>query len=49
MGGAREHLDLARQRIREQVFTLPPDTLVCPGHGPVSTVGEEVAHNPWFE
>ncbi len=49
MGGAREHLDLARQRIREQVFTLPPDTLVCPGHGPVSTVGEETAHNPWFD
>jgi glyoxylase-like metal-dependent hydrolase (beta-lactamase superfamily II) len=49
IGGAREHLDLARQRIRDQVFSLPPDTLVCPGHGPLSTVGEEQAHNPWFD
>jgi len=49
IGGAREHLDLARQRIRDQVFSLPPDTLVCPGHGPLSTVGEEQSHNPWFD
>ncbi|MCX6904009.1 MAG: MBL fold metallo-hydrolase, partial [Verrucomicrobia bacterium] len=33
---------------REQIFTLPPDTLLCPGHGPVTTVGEEMTHNPFF-
>jgi glyoxylase-like metal-dependent hydrolase (beta-lactamase superfamily II) len=48
IGGAREHLPLARQKIRDEIFSLPPDTLVCPGHGPLSTVGEESANNPWF-
>lgn len=48
IGGAREHLELARRQIREQIFSLPPDTLVCPGHGPLTTVGEEARHNPWF-
>jgi hydroxyacylglutathione hydrolase len=37
-----------KQRIREQIFTLPPETLLCPGHGPVTTVAEEMAHNPFF-
>lgn len=48
IGGARENLALARRRIRDAIFSLPADTLVCPGHGPVTTVGEELAHNPWF-
>ena len=48
IGGAREHLPLARRKIRDQIFSLPPDTLVCPGHGPLTTVGEESANNPWF-
>ena len=48
IGGAREHLELARGQIREHIFTLPPDTLICPGHGPLTTVGQEARHNPWF-
>lgn len=48
MGGARDQLDLARTKVREQVFSLPPATLVCPGHGPLTTVEQEKAHNPWF-
>lgn len=39
---------LARGGVREQIFTLPPETLLCPGHGPVTTVAEELAHNPFF-
>ena len=38
----------ARQAVREQILSLGPDTLVCPGHGPMTTVGEERAHNPFF-
>ncbi len=49
MGGARELADLAKRKIRDQIFTLPPETLICPGHGPVTTVGEEKAQNPFFE
>jgi glyoxylase-like metal-dependent hydrolase (beta-lactamase superfamily II) len=48
IGKAGDRLDLARQKVVEQVFSLPPDTLICPGHGPVTTVGEEKANNPFF-
>ncbi len=48
IGGARENLELARQKIREQIFSLPVETLICPGHGPLTTVEAEKAHNPWF-
>jgi hydroxyacylglutathione hydrolase len=39
---------LLRQSVREQILSLAPDTLICPGHGPVSTVQEELEHNPFF-
>ena len=37
-----------KQSVREQIFSLPGDTLLCPGHGPLTTVAEEKAHNPFF-
>jgi hydroxyacylglutathione hydrolase len=39
---------LAKQKIREQILTLPAETLLCPGHGPVTTVAEEKKSNPFF-
>lgn len=48
MGGARDQLALARSKVREQILSLPDATLICPGHGPVTTVGQEKANNPWF-
>jgi len=33
--------------IRTKLFTLPPDTVVYPGHGPVTTVGHEKRTNPF--
>jgi glyoxylase-like metal-dependent hydrolase (beta-lactamase superfamily II) len=33
--------------IREQIYTLPPDTAVYPGHGPATTVAHEMATNPF--
>lgn len=33
--------------IRNQLFKLPADTQVLPGHGPVTTIGEERRHNPF--
>lgn len=44
-GGSYEQLITC---IREQLLTLPPETLVYPGHGPETTIGEELAHNPYF-
>jgi glyoxylase-like metal-dependent hydrolase (beta-lactamase superfamily II) len=48
IGHGNQSWELARQKVRDQVFSLPPDTLICPGHGPLTTVGEEKAHNPFF-
>ena len=48
MGRGNQSWDLAKQKVREQILTLPPDTLICPGHGPLTTVAEEKEHNPFF-
>ena len=48
MGGAPQQGALARQKVRDQILSLPPDTLICPGHGPLTTVAEQKAHNPFF-
>lgn len=33
--------------IRTQLFTLPKDTAIYPGHGPATTVGDEITNNPY--
>jgi glyoxylase-like metal-dependent hydrolase (beta-lactamase superfamily II) len=48
IGRGNQSWDLARQKVREQILSLPPETLICPGHGPLTTVAEERAHNPFF-
>ena len=47
-GGADDLWAVASRAIREQILSLPADTLLCPGHGPLTTVAEEQAHNPFF-
>jgi hydroxyacylglutathione hydrolase len=41
--------DVLKQKVKDQIFTLPPSTLLCPGHGPLTTVAEERSHNPFFD
>jgi hydroxyacylglutathione hydrolase len=41
------NFDQLEKSIREQIYTLPPETVVFPGHGPQTTVGDERAHNPY--
>lgn len=43
-GGSFETL---RDGIHRHLFTLPDDTVVLPGHGPATTIGEEKAQNPF--
>ena len=33
---------------RENILSLPDATILCPGHGPLTTVSEEKAHNPFY-
>lgn len=35
------------QSIRNQLFVLPDETRVYPGHGPATTIGHEKQHNPY--
>ena len=39
--------DQLLKAIREQIYTLPDDTAVYPGHGPATTVGAEKRSNPY--
>ena len=41
-------LDLLLKSIRGQVFTLPDEARLLPGHGPESTVEHEKAYNPFL-
>ncbi len=42
------NFDTLINSIRTQVFTLPADTVVYSGHGPETTVGEEMRSNPFL-
>lgn len=37
-----------RRAVREKILGLPPGTRLYPGHGPLTSVGEERSHNPFF-
>lgn len=39
--------DQLARSIRTQIYTLPDDTQVYPGHGPATTVGQEKISNPF--
>ncbi len=47
-GGAGDLWPVASQAVREQILSLPADTLLCPGHGPLTTVTDEKENNPFF-
>lgn len=36
------------ENIESELFSLPEETVVLPGHGPASTIGEEKRTNPFF-
>lgn len=39
--------DALRSAIHDKLFTLPDDTIVYPGHGPETTIGQEKRTNPF--
>ena len=48
MGGGMVSYDDALWTNREKIMTLPVETILCPGHGPMTTVREEKKNNPFF-
>ena len=48
MGGGNASYEDALRNNLEKILTLPDETIICPGHGPMTTVGEEKIHNPFF-
>jgi hydroxyacylglutathione hydrolase len=48
MGGGNVSYEEAVRNNLEKILTLPDETILCPGHGPMTTVGEEKDHNPFF-
>ncbi len=48
MGGGMVSFENAWKNNREKILTLPDETVICPGHGPLSSVGEEKRNNPFF-
>lgn len=44
-GGSTRDLEVS---IRERIMTLPSESVVLPGHGPWTTVGEERESNPFL-
>ena len=46
-GGGVSYPDALKNNI-EQILTLPANTVLCPGHGPLTSVGEEQRNNPFF-
>ena len=35
--------------IKDKLMTLPDETTVCSGHGPLTTIGRERMSNPWLQ
>lgn len=48
MGGGNVSYSDAVQTNADKILTLPDATIICPGHGPLTTVANEKAHNPFF-
>jgi len=48
MGGGVVSYTEALETNRKEILSLPEETILCPGHGPLTTVGEQKRANPFF-
>ena len=48
MGGGGVSYRDAVQNNLQKILTLPEETILCPGHGPLTTVAKEKNENPFF-
>ena len=45
-GGSVSYRDAVQNNLKK-ILTLSDETIICPGHGPMTSVGEEKKHNPF--
>lgn len=48
IGKVNAGYEAALALIEEKILSLPGETIICPGHGPPTTVAFEKGHNPFF-
>ena len=48
MGGGKVSFADALATNRRHIFSLPDETILGPGHGPLTTLAEQKAHNPFY-
>lgn len=48
IGGVQQGYPEALETIKREILSLPDETILLPGHGPLTTVAQEKANNPFF-
>lgn len=48
MGGSIAHYSDQLRNDNDKIFTLPRNSVIAPGHGPLTTLAFEKQHNPFF-
>ena len=48
MGGGMVSFEDAWTNNMTKILTLPNETVICPGHGPLSSIAQEKKYNPFF-
>ena len=48
IGGVQDGYAATLENIRREILSLPANAIICPGHGPLTTVAQEKANNPFF-
>jgi len=48
MGGSATHFAEQHRNNEKKILPLPRDTVLACGHGPLTTLGQEKQHNPFF-
>jgi len=48
IGGVHDGYAATLESIRREILGLRDDTIICPGHGPLTTVAQEKSGNPFF-
>ena len=48
IGGVHHGYTATLDSIRREILSLPGDTILFPGHGPLTTVAQEKSNNPFF-